>query len=206
MTDSPKLLTWAREIYTLSQAGLTYSGNEYDLQRYKRLQEITAEMLASQSELSQQAVLQSFTMQSGYATPKIDVRGAVIRDGKILLVREKADGRWAMPGGWGDIGDAPAAMVAREVWEESGFRVSVDKLVGVYDANRFQPLEFYHVYKLVFMCAITSGEATTSIETLDVDFFELDNLPPLSENRTNKRILDEVFAHAAQPGRPTYFE
>ena len=206
MTDSPKWLVLAREIYTLSQAGLTYSGNEYDIQRYKRLQEISAEMLASQSELSRDAILQSFSMQSGYATPKIDVRGAVIRDGKILLVCEKADGRWAMPGGWGDIGDAPAAMVAREVWEESGFRVSVDKLVGVYDANRLQPLEFYHVYKLVFMCAITSGEATTSIETLDVDFFELDKLPPLSETRTNKRILDEVFAHAAQPGRPTYFE
>ena len=206
MTDSPKWLVLAREVYTLSQAGLTYSGNEYDIQRYKRLQEISAEMLASQSELSQAAILQSFSMQSGYATPKIDVRGAVIRDGKILLVREKADGRWAMPGGWGDIGDAPAAMVAREVWEESGFRVSVDKLVGVYDANRLQPLEFYHVYKLIFMCAITSGEATTSIETLDVDFFELDKLPPLSETRTNKRMLDEVFAHAAQPGRPTYFE
>ena len=206
MTDSPKWLVLAREVYTLSQAGLTYSGNEYDIQRYKRLQEISAEMLASQSELSQAAILQSFSMQSGYATPKIDVRGAVIRDGKILLVREKADGRWAMPGGWGDIGDAPAAMVAREVWEESGFRVSVDKLVGVYDANRLQPLEFYHVYKLIFMCAITSGQATTSIETLDVDFFELDKLPPLSETRTNKRMLDEVFAHAAQPGRPTYFE
>ena len=206
MTDSPKWLVLAREIYTLSQAGLTYSGNEYDIQRYKRLQEISAEMLASQSELSRDAILQSFSMQSGYATPKIDVRGAVIRDGKILLVREKADGRWAMPGGWGDIGDAPAAMVAREVWEESGFRVSVDKLLGVYDANRLQPLEFYHVYKLIFMCAITSGEATPSIETLDVDFFELDKLPPLSETRTNKRILDEVFAHAAQPGRATYFE
>ena len=206
MTDSPKWLVLAREIYTLSQAGLTYSGNEYDIQRYKRLQEISAEMLASQSELSQAAILQSFSMQSGYATPKIDVRGAVIRDGKILLVREKADGRWAMPGGWGDIGDAPAAMVAREVWEESGFRVSVDKLVGVYDANRLQPLEFYHVYKLIFMCAITSGEATTSIETLDVDFFELDNLPPLSEIRTNKKILDEVFAHFEHAGRTTYFE
>ena len=206
MTDSPKWLVLAREVYTLSQAGLTYSGNEYDIQRYKRLQEISAEMLAGQSELSRDTILQSFSMQSGYATPKIDVRGAVIRDGKILLVCEKADGRWAMPGGWGDIGDAPAAMVAREVWEESGFRVSVDKLVGVYDANRLQPLEFYHVYKLIFMCAITSGEATTSIETLDVDFFELDKLPPLSETRTNKRILDEVFAHAAQPGRATYFE
>ncbi|MCX6081494.1 MAG: NUDIX hydrolase [Chloroflexi bacterium] len=206
MTETPKWLDWAREIYSLSQAGITYSGNDYDIQRYQRLQEITAEMLASQSELSKQTVLQSFSMQHGYATPKIDVRGAVIRDGKILLVRERTDGRWAMPGGWGDIGDAPAAMVAREVWEESGFRVNVDKLVGVYDANRLQPLEFYHLYKLIFLCSITSGSATPSIETLDVEFFGMDNLPPLSETRTNIRILNEVFAHYENPGRPTFFE
>ena len=206
MSESPKLLDWAREIYSLSQAGITYSGNDYDIQRYQRLQEITAEMLASQSDLSAESVLQSFSMQHGYATPKIDVRGAVIRDGKILLVRERADGCWAMPGGWGDIGDGPADMVAREIWEESGFRVTVDKLVGVYDANRLQPLEFYHLYKLIFLCSITSGQATPSIETLDVDFFGMDNLPPLSETRTNKKILDEVFAHYANPLRPTYFE
>jgi ADP-ribose pyrophosphatase YjhB (NUDIX family) len=206
MTDTPKWFDWSREIYSLSQAGITYSGNEYDIQRYKRLQEITAEMLASQSDLSKEAVQQSFSMQSGYATPKVDVRGAVIRDGKILLVREKADGRWAMPGGWGDIGDAPAEMVAREVWEESGFRVRVDKLVGVYDANRIQPFEFYHVYKLIFQCTILDGIATTSIETLDVDFFGMDELPPLSQIRTNKNILDEVFAHYANPTRPAYFE
>ena len=103
-TEAPKWFDWAREIFSLSQAGITYSGNDYDIQRYKRLQEISAEMLANQSALSKADILQSFSMQTGYATPKIDVRGAVIRDGKILLVRERADGRWAMPGGWGDIG------------------------------------------------------------------------------------------------------
>ena len=206
MADSPKWLDWAREIYSLSQAGITYSGNDYDIQRYKRLQEICAEMLASQSNVTELAVLDSFAMQFGYATPKVDVRGAVIRDDKILLVRERADGRWAMPGGWGDIGDPPAAMVAREVWEESGFKVSVDRLVGVFDANRFQPYEFYHVYKLVFLCTILEGQATPSIETLDVGFFGMDELPPLSEVRTNRRILDEVFAHFGQPGRPAFFD
>ena len=206
MTENPKWLCWAREIYSLSQAGLTYSGNEYDIYRYKRLQEITAEMLADQSALSRETILQSFSMQSGYATPKVDVRGAVFRDGKILLVHEKADGKWAMPGGWGDIGDAPAGMVAREVWEESGFRVNVDKLVGVFDGNRIQPFEFYHAYKLVFLCSIVSGEATPSMETLDVEFFEMSALPPLSETRTNRRILDEVLAHTTDPSRPTFFE
>ena len=198
--------SWTREIFSICKAGLAYSQNEYDLERYKRLLEITAEIIENQSGLGKESVLESFSMQAGYATPKIDVRGAVIREGKILLVKEKADGKWAMPGGWGDLGDAPAEMVAREVWEESGFTVKVDKLIGVYDGNRIQPFEFYHAYKLIFLCFITGGERTTSIETLAVDFFDLDNLPALSESRTNKRMLDEVFAHAADPKRPAHFE
>ena len=199
-------LTWTREIFSICKAGLAYSKNEYDLERYKRLLEINAEIIENQSGLNKESVLESFSMQAGYATPKVDVRGAVIRDGKILLVQEKADGKWAMPGGWGDLGDAPAETTAREVWEESGFTVKVDKLIGVYDGNRIQPFEFYHAYKLIFLCSITSGERTTSIETLAVDFFDLDNLPALSEARTNKKMLDEVFAHVADPLRPAYFE
>jgi ADP-ribose pyrophosphatase YjhB (NUDIX family) len=206
MSDTPKWFEWAREIFSLTQAGLTYSHNEFDLQRYRRLQEISAEMIASQSALEQAAVMQSFSMQAGYATPKIDVRAAVFRDDRILLVRERADGRWSMPGGWGDIGDAPAAMVAREVLEESGFVVSVDKLAAVFDGNRIQPFEFFHAYKLIFMCSITGGAAATSIETLSVGFYGLDDLPPLSETRTNRRILEEVFAHYRDSARATFFE
>jgi len=204
--SSPRWLEWAREIYALSQSGLTYSRNEFDLNRYRRLQEIVAEMIASQGELSQEAVLGSFSMQAGYITPKIDVRGAVIRDGKILLVHERIDDRWSMPGGWADLGEVPSEMVAREVREESGFEVRAEKLIAVYDANRIQPMEFYHAYKLIFLCAITGGEAATSIETSGVDFFSPDDLPPLSEFRTNRAMIAEGFAHAADGNRPTYFE
>ena len=204
--ETPQWLSWTREVYSICKAGLAYSKNEYDLERYKRLLEINAEIIENQSGLNKESVLESFSMQAGYATPKVDVRGAVVRDGKILLIQEKADGKWAMPGGWGDLGDAPAETVAREVWEESGFTVKVDKLIGVYDGNRIQPFEFYHAYKLIFLCSITEGERTTSIETLAVDFFDLDDLPTLSESRTNKRMLGEVFAHVADPIRPTYFE
>jgi ADP-ribose pyrophosphatase YjhB (NUDIX family) len=206
MITSSQLLSWTREIYSHAQSGLTYCKNEFDLERYKRLQEITAEMIASQSALDKETILESFSMQVGYATPKIDVRGAVVRDGKILLIHEKADGKWAMPGGWADIGDSPAEMVAREVREESGFEVSVDKLIGVYDANRIQPLEFYHAYKLIFLCTITGGEAQTSIETSGVDFFNPKYLPPLSLSRTNKRMVEEAMAHVKDPSRPAYFE
>jgi hypothetical protein len=118
--NQPKWIEWAQEIFSLSQAGLTYSQSDFDIERYKRLQEITAEIIASQSELEKESVLESFSMQVGYITPKIDVRGAVVRDGKILLIQERADGKWAMPGGWADLGNAPAAVAEREVWEESG--------------------------------------------------------------------------------------
>lgn len=200
------LLNWARQLFSLSQAGLTYSKNEYDLERYRQMQEIAAEMLASQSNESKESVLKSFSMQAGYATPKIDVRGAVIREGKILLIQEQADGRWAMPGGWADIGDFPSETVKREVREESGFEVRVEKVVAVIDANHVNPLEFYHAYKIIFLCSITDGKPTTSHETLAVDFFAMDALPPLSEGRTNRAMLEEVFAHYQDPTRPTAFD
>src|ERR1041384_8583316 len=115
----PKWIQWAREIFSMSQAGLTYSQNDFDIERYKRLQEISAEMIASRSELAKEAVLESFSMQAGYITPKIDVRGAVVHENKILLIQERMDERWAMPGGWADLGNAPASVAEREVWEES---------------------------------------------------------------------------------------
>lgn len=204
--QSPKWLEWAREIYSLSQVGLTYTKNEFDLERYKRLQEIAAEILSSQSKLAKESVLESFSMQSGYVTPKIDVRGAVIRDNKILLIQERADGKWAMPGGWADLGNAPASVAEREVWEESGFRVKAEKVVAVIDANRIQPMEFYHAYKIIFLCTLLGGEPRTSYETLAVDFFDLNDLPPLSSYRTNENMLQEVFAHTENPNRPTLFD
>jgi ADP-ribose pyrophosphatase YjhB (NUDIX family) len=205
-TKQPKWMEWAQEIFSLSQAGLTYSQNEFDLQRYRRLQEITAEMIASQSELEKQAVLESFSMQAGYMTPKVDVRGAVVHEGRILLVQERADDRWAMPGGWADLGNAPASVAEREVWEESGYRVKAEKVVAVLDANRIEPMEFYHAYKLIFLCRLVGGEPAISHETLAVDFFDPEDLPPLSLFRTDKDMLREVFAHVQDPLRPTAFD
>ena len=204
--QTPQWFAWAQEIFSLSQSGLTYSGNEYDIERYKRLQEITAEMIASQSRVSKESVLDSFSMQAGYITPKVDVRGAVVRDGKILLIQERADGNWAMPGGWADLGNSPASVAEREVWEESGFRVKAEKVVAVIDANRIEPLEFYHAYKIIFLCSLLDGEPRTNYETLAVDFFDPNHLPPLSVYRTNEAMLQEVFAHVADPGRPTAFD
>jgi ADP-ribose pyrophosphatase YjhB (NUDIX family) len=205
--NPPQWLTWAREIQALSQTGLTYNDDDYNVQRYRRLLEIAAEMVQSHTGQAAETWLQNFLVQPGYATPKVDVRGAVIRAGKILLVQERTDERWAMPGGWADVGEAPAVMVEREVWEESGFQVVTRKVIGVYDANRSgQPLEFYHAYKIVFLCEIVGGQARPSNETLAVGFFSFDDLPPLSSNRTNERHLNEVWAHVQDRDRLAAFD
>ena len=209
-TEKNDIFDWlklAREIQALAQSGLTYIQNEYERERYQRLLEIAAEILANQTELSMQEAVENFQMQPGYATPKIDVRGAVIRDGKILLVQERADQRWSMPGGWAAVGDLPSEMVIREVEEESGFVVKPKKIIGIFDANRDgRPMEFYHAYKIIFLCDIISGKPRPSYETLNVNFFPFDNLPPLSEARTNERHLKEIIAHLQDPKRRTYFD
>jgi len=206
-TPSPQWLEWAREIQALSQTGLTFTPNEYERERYRRLSEIAAEIVAGHTGLTKEIVQKNFLGQLGYATPKIDVRGAVVRDDKILLVQERMDQRWAMPGGWADVGDRPAEMVAREVWEESGMRVVAKKVIGVYDANRGgRPLEFYHAFKIFFLCELTGGELRPSNETLAADFFSFEHLPPLSLNRTNEKHLAEVLAHVRDHARPAAFD
>ncbi len=204
---SPDWLNIARELQSMSQTGLTFATNEYEKARYERIKELASEIVEKHTSYDQETISRYFTLQPGYATPKVDVRGAVISDGKILLVKEKADGRWCMPGGWADVGDIPSEMVAREVVEESGFVVKPIKVIGVYDANRGgEPEEFFHAYKIVFLCEIIGGKASASYETSDVDFFEFDNLPVLSSQRTNERHLDEVKKHLDDTNRETYFD
>jgi ADP-ribose pyrophosphatase YjhB (NUDIX family) len=203
----PRWLEWAREIQGLSQTGLTFASTDYETQRYTRLNEIAAEIVASQTGESLEALVENFSTQPGYATAKIDVRGAVVRDGRVLLVQERRDQKWCLPGGWADVGDIPSEMVAREVWEESGFEVEPRKVIAVYDANRGgRPLEFFHAYKIIFLCDITGGEPRASDETMDVGFFSFDELPPLSWQRTNKKHLAEVRAHLDEECRPAAFD
>ena len=203
----PQWLAWAREIEALAQSGRAFARDDYDRERYDRLLALAAEITAAHSTLSPEFFLADFREQVGYATPKIDVRGAVIRDGKVLLVQEKSDGRWCLPGGWADVGVTPAEMVVREVREESGFAFAVRKLAGVFDANRSQtPAAFYHAYKLIFLCELLGGAPDPDHEILAVDFFAFDALPPLSSNRTDTRHLAEVRAHLADPGRPAAFD
>lgn len=210
MTDNnqiPRWLQWAREIQAIAQTGQTYALNDWQSQRYRRLMQISAEIISEYTDNPVEPITESFIHQPGYATPKVDVRGAVFRDGKILLVHEKIDDGWTMPGGWADVGDSPAQGAEREVWEESGFRVKARKLIGVYDANRTQPLELYHAVKLVFLCDMISGEARTSDETTAVGFFDRDEIPrPFAGERTRSRHIEHAFAAYANPSVRTVFE
>lgn len=203
---SQSWLDIARELFTLSRSGLAYSQNPFDLDRYKKLDELGAKIVSQNTDLSLEDVQRSFSMQAGYPTPKVDIRGVLIEDGKLLMVRELTDGKWSMPGGWADLGDSPAEVVIREVWEESGYEVKVRKLIGVFNGKLLEPLDFYHAYKMVFICDRVGGEARTSFESPEVDWFPLNALPELSPNRTPVRVLYEIRAHLADPARATFFE
>jgi ADP-ribose pyrophosphatase YjhB (NUDIX family) len=202
-----KWLGIAREIQQLSQTGSAFAVTDYEKNRYKRLTEIAAEIIGHHTELEKESVQKILMDHPGYATPKIDVRTAVMKDGKILLVQETTDNCWAMPGGWADVGDVPSEVAIRECKEESGFDVKPIKVIGVFDANRVGgKLEFFHAFKIIFLSELIGGEATPSDETLDVRFFDFNNLPPLSLNRTNEKHLTEIKLHLINPERKTFFD
>ncbi len=201
-------LAWAREIEALAEAGYTYASNPYEKQRSIRLRQIAAEIIAGYSQLEEIDVLEAFAAQPGYVTPKVDVRGAVFREGELLMVREAMDGRWTLPGGWADVGETPSRAIEREVAEEAGLEVRAVKLVGVYDANRYHgKLPLFHAYKLVFLCQLLSGEPGTSFETTEAAFFALDRLPQrLSSFRTTPRHLEDVIAAYEDPSVSAVFD
>ena len=202
-----KWLEIAREIQQLSQTGLAFANNDYEKERYKRLNEITSEIIEHHTDLEKESLHKVLMNQPGYATPKVDVRAAVIKDGKILLVQESTDNCWAMPGGWADVGNLPSEVASRECKEESGYDVKPIKVVGVFDANRSgRPLEFFHAFKIIFLCELIGGEAKPSDETLDVQFFDFNDLPSLSLNRTNEKHLNEIKLHLSNPERKTFFD
>jgi len=196
----PRWLEWAREIQAISQTGYHYAENDFQRERNLRLSEISAEIIHQHSNLEQREVKELFLNQSGYATPKVDVRGVIFKEHKILLVRELSDNGWTFPGGWADVGETPSDAVEREVWEESGFVVRATRVIGIYDANHVHPYELFHAYKIIFLCEIVSGEAKTSNETSQIEFFNQDEIPEiLSQERTNIRHIHDAFLAKNDP-------
>jgi ADP-ribose pyrophosphatase YjhB (NUDIX family) len=204
----PNWLTWARLIQSIAQTGLHYAVSDYDADRYLRLQQVAANMVAFAAELDPTDVIENFQLGEGYATPKVDLRGAVLNgQGELLMVREKLDGGWTLPGGWADVGDVPSEGAEREVWEESGYEVKARRLVGVYDANRSGELVFSHAYKLIFLCDLLGGEAAPSSETTEVGWFAQDSIPqPFSGERTRQRHIDDIFDAFRDPAAAAVFD
>jgi ADP-ribose pyrophosphatase YjhB (NUDIX family) len=179
----------------------------FDRERYHELQEIAAAMLASADGADPDEVLRLLRVETGYATPKVDVRGVVFHQDRILLVREVADGLWAPPGGWADAGESPSEAVEKEIREESGYTTRAVKLLAVFDRDRHGPPPLlWPIYKLFIRCELTGGEAAESVETSGVGFFPEDALPPLSTGRATEAQLRRMFEHLREPQLQTDFD
>ncbi len=204
----PKWVEWSTRLQALAQTGLTFAQDPYDIERYTALREIAAEMLTAGSGLELATVRGLLAQDSGYATPKVDVRGVVFRDDKVLLVRERSEGLWTPPGGWADVCASPAENVVREIREESGFVTRPVKILAIYDRSKHphQPAFAFHVYKIFILCELAGGKATPSSETDGVDFFAENELPPLSIGRVTEWQMHRLFEHHRNPDLPADFD
>jgi ADP-ribose pyrophosphatase YjhB (NUDIX family) len=201
------ILAWARKVQAIAQNGLAFTQDPFDRERYQQLQELVTQVLQAQLDVPVQQAATFWEGECGYATPKVDVRGAVFTADRVLLVRERSDGRWTLPGGWVDVNDAPSEAVAREILEESGYRARPTKLAALVDKNRHpHPPGIHHIYKLMFLCELTGGAAAVSQETDAVDFFALGALPPLSTGRILASQIERLYRHHLEPSLPTDFD
>jgi ADP-ribose pyrophosphatase YjhB (NUDIX family) len=199
-------LEWIKQVYAIAQWGLTYSKDPFDLERYGVLKDLSIRMMSDFAELDTEKITGLFAHEVGYVTPKVDVRGVVFQDDKLLMVQEGWDGRWALPGGWADIGLSPAEVAAKEVREEAGLEVQPVKLLAVLDKKFFpHPASAYHIYKTFIRCEVIGGTLQAGLETRDAGFFSLDELPELSPHRITREQIALLFEHARDPLRPTDF-
>jgi ADP-ribose pyrophosphatase YjhB (NUDIX family) len=199
--DDPQWLRAAQELRAIAQTGLTFTADRFDRLRYERIRELAATMVARGSGGNYETILGILVEDKGYATPKVDVRGAAFVDGRVLLVREISDGMWTLPGGWADVNQTAAECVVREIAEESGFVAKALKLAAVYDYQRSNRPSRHldSIYKMFFICEIVGGAARASDETSEVAFFARDALPPLSQGRTTAAQIERMFQHAEHP-------
>lgn len=205
----PEWLRWSRELQAMAQTGLTFTRDPYDRERYETLRALASEMMAAHTAEPAPRIEALFVGETGYATPKVDVRGAAFdAQGRILMVREVADsGRWTLPGGWADVNMTVAESLAKEMREESGFAVRVRKLAAVWDRTRQGHAGLFSCCKFFFICDIVGGAAATSLETSAIGWFGENQIPAdLSLGRVLPSQLARMFAHARDPALPTEFE
>jgi ADP-ribose pyrophosphatase YjhB (NUDIX family) len=190
-----QLLNDIKRLKSIAETGLIYASNEYDKERYLELHELSFRLLSNVSEHSTEALKANFLLVKEYPTAKVDIRGLVLSaDKKVLLVKESADGKWSLPGGWADIGQSPKEIVVKEYKEETGLDVTAKALLAVFDKKMHaHPPQPYYVYKLVFYCEPVTTDIIKGFDVLDVAYFSIDNLPSLSEDRILKSQLEIVY-------------
>lgn len=208
MEPKLKWLQWANELQAIAQSGLTYSKDKFDLLRFKRLNEIAAEIIAEHSTHDFDKILNLFLAEDHYLTPKLDVRVAIIKDQtQILLVKEIADNKWSLPGGWADVNESPSECAKKEVFEETGYSVEITKLYALMDKRKHgYPPQLPHTYKCFFLGHIIGGEMTPSIETSEIRFFDKSELPELSSHRIMPAQIELAFQHHYDPKLSTHFD
>ncbi|SCM94076.1 Uncharacterized protein BWINRASL_01876 [Bacillus mycoides] len=191
-----KWIDWVKQIQSIAQAGLTYSKDVYDIERFQQLRDISTSMMSHYTKTDWEVVEKLFASETGYQTPKVDIRAVIFQNEKLLFVKEKSDGKWALPGGWADIGYTPTEVAAKEVLEETGYEVEHFRLLAIFDKEKHQPSpSATHIYKIFIGCEIVGGEKKLSIETEDIDFFSENEIPDLSIVRNTEWQIKEMFAY-----------
>jgi ADP-ribose pyrophosphatase YjhB (NUDIX family) len=208
----PAWLDWAKRLRTMAQTGLTYARDPYDIARYQEITDIAVGMMALGADTPIETVRDLFKPETGHATPKIGVRTAIFRPGargpEILLVRELSDGLWTLPGGWADVGESPSEAAAREVLEETGYRVRITRLLALFDKTKHpHPPQPLHIWIIFFAAEVigTDGTEGDGLETDAIGFFPRDALPPLSLKRTLPSQIDRLFQLQEDAG-PAVFD
>ena len=202
-----KWLKWAMEIQSLAQSGLAYTDNVYDIERYERLREISAGMIAEKTDLSIEKVKDLFCNETGYQTPKIDTRAAIFKDNKILLTHEN-NGTWALPGGWCDVLESVGSNTIKEVKEETGLDVEATKVIAIQDRNKHnKPIYAHSVCKIFILCNVIGGKFVPNIETTEIKYFSLDEIPNnLAEEKTNREQIEMCFKAYKSANWQTQFD
>lgn len=207
MNTHEKIMQWSKQLKAIAQTGLTYGNDVFDQERYEQMNELANTMLADISGMSSDEIHDLLPIEEGYATPKVAVRGLIVKDGKVLMVKEIADGLWTLPGGWCDTGLTPSENIEKEIREETGLRAKAVKLLAIFDQTKHRKSEtMQHIYTIYFLCEILEGELTTSIETAAVEFFPANKLPPLSKERITAMQFEKAFSIASDEHQTIYFD
>lgn len=190
----PKWLEWAAEIQSIAQAGLTFTVNSYDRDRYEQLRTLAVDIINNYTEIPHEKVRDLFAGETGYQTPKVDVRAAVFRDDQILMAREKIDGRWSLPGGWADVNTTIGESAVRECLEEAGAIVVPERIIAIHTADRQHEFIYpYTIYKIFVQCRLVEVNFRENTETFGSAFFSLNKLPELSTERNTLRQIEMCF-------------